>query len=114
MKKKMLTVTKDDCEWQYFRAGGKGGQNQNKTSSGVRVVHRPSGAIGESREERSQLQNRENAWRRMAESPRFRMWVAEKYAEMEKGESIEQAVIKAMQAENLKIEVKQEGKWVVE
>ncbi len=56
-----FSVTKADCEWQYFRAGGKGGQHQNKTSSGVRVIHHPSEARGESREERSQLQNRKAA-----------------------------------------------------
>ena len=76
MREKMMSVGGKDLEWDYFRAGGNGGQKQNKTSSGARVRHAESGAVGESREERSQLQNRRNAIRRLAESPKFRMWVA--------------------------------------
>lgn len=69
----LLSVTAKDCRWDYFRCGGKGGQKQNKTSSGARVTHPPSGAVGESREERSQLQNRKRAFRKMAESQEFRL-----------------------------------------
>lgn len=61
-RKPVLSVTIDDCEVQHFRAGGKGGQHQNKTSSGSRVIHHPSGARGESREERSQPQNTKNVF----------------------------------------------------
>lgn len=71
----VLSVTLADCEVQTFRSGGKGGQHQNKTESGVRIIHRPSGARGESREERSQLQNKKRAFRRMSESDAFRAWV---------------------------------------
>jgi protein subunit release factor A len=80
MREKVLTVTIKDCEVQTFRAGGKGGQNQNKRDSGVRVVHVPSGARGESREERSQLANKKRAFRRMAESPEFCRWVEFQHA----------------------------------
>jgi protein subunit release factor B len=69
---RILSVTIHDCEVQTFRSGGKGGQNQNKRDTGVRIIHHPSGARGESREERSQLQNKRAAFRRMAESQRFR------------------------------------------
>ena len=47
-----------DCEVQTFRSGGKGGQHQNTTDSGVRIVHRPTGIVATARERRSQLQNR--------------------------------------------------------
>jgi protein subunit release factor B len=70
-REKILSVTLKDCDVQTFRAGGNGGQKQNKTNSGVRIIHRASGARGESREERSQLQNKKNAFRRMAETPAF-------------------------------------------
>jgi protein subunit release factor B len=73
----VLRVTIKDCEVQTFRAGGKGGQAQNKTDSGVRVIHPPSGARGESREGRSQLLNKRAAFRRMAESPEFQRWCRE-------------------------------------
>lgn len=71
----ILTVTIHDCEVQTFRSGGKGGQNQNKRDTGVRVIHHPSGARGESREERSQFQNKRSAFVRMVETPAFRYWV---------------------------------------
>ena len=70
-REKVLSVSIKDCEVQTFRAGGNGGQNQNKRDTGVRVIHHPSGARGESREERSQLKNKRTAFRRMAESPEF-------------------------------------------
>ena len=60
---------------QTFRAGGKGGQNQNKRDTGVRFIHPPSGARGEARDERSQLQNKKLAWRRMCETKAFKSWV---------------------------------------
>lgn len=72
----MFSVTLKDCEVQTFRSGGKGGQNQNTRDTGVRIIHKASGARGEARDERSQLQNRKLAFRRMAESKLFRAWVA--------------------------------------
>jgi protein subunit release factor B len=72
MRTRILSVTIHDCEVQTFRSGGKGGQNQNKRDTGVRVIHHPSGARGESREERSQLQNKKLAFRRMVDSKPFR------------------------------------------
>ena len=70
----LFSVSKDDCEWQTFRAGGKGGQNQNKVESGVRCIHKASGARGEARDSRDQLQNRRAAFRRMAETKEFKAW----------------------------------------
>lgn len=72
-RRRILSVTIHDCEVQHFRSGGKGGQNQNKRDTGTRVIHHPSGARGESREERSQLQNKKKAFRRMVESPKFQL-----------------------------------------
>lgn len=72
-RRRILSVTIHDCEVQHFRSGGKGGQNQNKRDTGTRVIHHPSGARGESREERSQLQNKKKAFIRMVESPTFQL-----------------------------------------
>lgn len=75
-REKILTVTAKDCIRQTFRSGGPGGQHQNKTSSGVRWIHEPSGARGESREARSQKENEKIAWKRMVDSPAFRYWLS--------------------------------------
>ena len=48
------------CDVETFRSGGKGGQHQNTTESGVRLRHRPSGVVAESRSERSQHLNKKN------------------------------------------------------
>jgi protein subunit release factor B len=73
VREKILTVTIKDCDVQTKRGSGKGGQNRNKRDTAVRIVHRASGAVGESQEQRSQLQNKHAAFRRMAESERFRV-----------------------------------------
>jgi len=72
-KTRILSVTIHDCEVQHFRSGGKGGQNQNKRDTGTRVIHHPSGARGEARDERSQLQNKRLAFVRMVESKQFQL-----------------------------------------
>jgi len=85
MRELLLRVTADDCVRQTFRCGGKGGQNQNKRDTGVRFIHPPSGARGESRDERKQGQNAKIAWRRMAESVAFRRWLGVQVAGDEVG-----------------------------
>ena len=55
-----------DCEIDFFIASGPGGQNRNKVETGVRLTHRPSGIVVTATERRSQLQNREAAFVRMA------------------------------------------------
>lgn len=67
-------MTIHECTVETFRAGGKGGQNQNKRDTGCRVRHLPSGAIGTARDGRSQLLNKRKAFERMARSPEFRRW----------------------------------------
>lgn len=80
----LFSVTLKNCVVQTFHAGGNGGQNQNTRDTGVRIVHKASGARGEARDERSQLQNKKLAFRRMANSAVFRAWVARQSHEYRK------------------------------
>ena len=54
-----------ECDVDTFRSGGKGGQHQNTTDSGVRLVHEPTGARAASRNERSQHRNKSIALLRL-------------------------------------------------
>lgn len=58
-----IDVRPDDVEKQTFSCGGPGGQHVNKTQSGVRLIHHPTGVVAESRSERSQHKNSDICWR---------------------------------------------------
>jgi protein subunit release factor B len=108
--KPFLSVTMKDCDLKTFSAGGPGGQHQNTANTGVRITHRASGAVGEARDNRSQLQNKHAAWRRMAESPKFRIWLNRQL--WHQGILPEQRAKEDMALKNLRVEGKENGKWV--
>jgi peptide chain release factor 1 len=56
-----VEVRPEDIEWDFFRSGGKGGQNVNKVSSAARITHKPTGIVVSAQTERDQYQNRQVA-----------------------------------------------------
>lgn len=105
----LFSVSLADCELQTFSAGGPGGQHQNTSNTAVRIIHRPSGASGEARDDRSQLRNKQAAFRRMAESAKFKAWIDIQVHEA--GESPERQVEQSLRPENIKVEYFDGEQW---
>lgn len=78
-----IEINPEDVETQTFSCGGPGGQHVNKTQSGVRLIHHPTGLVAESRSERSQHKNKDNCWK-MLYAKLFKMEENRRRAEVEK------------------------------
>jgi len=113
MERKLLfSVTRDDFEIDTFTAGGKGGQHQNRSQTGIRLTHRASGATGEARDDRSQYHNKKNALLRLVASPKWKAWHRMEVARrLGLVAAAEEAVERQMNPSNLRVEVRTAKGW---
>lgn len=109
-KKLLFSVTASDCEWSYTRGSGNGGQKKNKTSSAVHCAHKPSGAKGYSEASRSQRENKEDAFKKMCNTPEFQKWLK---MEISRKTGIEEQIEREVERQMnfVRVEHKEDGKW---
>lgn len=104
-KKLLFRLTKNDFEVQTFCTGGNGGQHRNAKQNGVRIIHPASGARAEHRDGRDQSKNKEEAFKKLVNSVKFKVWhKMETMRRLGQLEEVEQRVDEMMKPENLKIE----------
>ena len=109
----LFSVTAVDCDWAYTKGTGAGGQKKNKTSSAVHCTHRVSGAAGYAEDSRSQLMNRRTAFERMAGTEKFKLWHRLECMRRS-GQMAEVDRVVGQEMKKIRIDVKQNGKWVPE
>jgi protein subunit release factor B len=111
----LLTIDRHDFDITPFRGSGNGGQNRNKVETGIRIEHKQSGIVTQACEERTQLANKKIAFNRMISNKKFRDWLRieslRRAALIPTEHDLEKMVDRMLSTENLKYEIKVDGKW---
>lgn len=111
----LFSVTLADCDIQTFTVSGAGGQHRDRAQTGVRLIHRASGATGESREHREQKRNKRAAFLRLTETPAFRFWLDQERKRLQGEETAADRVKRDLADPDVTlVEVQRNGAWVRE
>jgi DUF438 domain-containing protein len=113
MKQLLFSLTKKDFKVDFYIGSGKGGQNRNKVETACRITHKESGAVCCCEEERSQLQNKNKAFKRLVKSDKFLNWHKIQVARA-LGQIVSEKdwVENQMQEKNIRFEIRVNNKWV--
>jgi len=98
IKESEVHIDPNDIDIQFFRSGGHGGQNVNKVSTAVRLVHRPTGTMVSAQTERNQEQNRVNAMALL----RAKLWELEEEKKMKEVAGYRSAIGRGMRSEKIR------------
>jgi hypothetical protein len=109
----IFSLTAKDFRWDYYVGSGKGGQKKNKTANCVRCTHEESKVSATGESGRSQHDNKKLAFSKVVRDPEFCKWLRiETARRCGEQEVINKRVRQSMADHNLKVEYKENGKWV--